>query len=387
MNHEQTPRVLVFSTAYLPLLGGAELAIAHIVKRIPNMRFLIVTGRFSRKNLRYEKVENVEIYRIGIGSKFDKFLLPLWGTVLTFFLVRKYKPAVFWCVMATFASGIAYIINIIRPARARIPIVLTLQEGDSEKHIGRGRMGLIGLSWRLALPRTSALTAISKYLCERARYYGYTGRCEVVPNGVDEAYVSASFKRPPKETLKEDLGIPADAPIILSVSRLVEKNGIDDLLRAFALLAGNTHLVLVGDGPDRKKLVRLAHELGIDIRVHFCGSVNHDGLLRYYRMSDVFCRPSRSEGLGIAFLEAMGAGVPVVATAVGGIRDFFIDGETGVIVRARDPEDIARGIRRVLEDENMSVRIIEQARALVIKKYLWVDIAKKMESVLLDACV
>jgi len=95
MNHEQTPRVLVFSTAYLPLLGGAELAIAHIVKRIPNMRFLIVTGRFSRKNLRYEKVENVEIYRIGIGSKFDKFLLPLWGTVLTFFLVRKYKPAVF----------------------------------------------------------------------------------------------------------------------------------------------------------------------------------------------------------------------------------------------------------------------------------------------------
>ena len=89
----------------------------------------------------------------------------------------------------------------------------------------------------------------------------------------------------------------------------------------------------------------------------------------------------------MAFLEAMGAGVPVVATAVGGIRDFLIDGETGVIVRARDPEDIARGIRRVLEDENMSVRIIEQARALVIKKYLWVDIAKKMESVLLDACV
>ena len=381
MNREHIPLVLVFSTAYLPFIGGAEVALAEIMKRSIGLRFLVITSWLSRDVPRYESQGNIDICRIGFGASSDKLLLPIFGAVVGFRTIRRERVAALWGMMVSQGTLAGYFLKIFFP---RMRFVVTLQEGDSNEHLERGRFGLIGFFWRRVMRKADAVTAISKHLALSAKSAGFTKDVSLIPNGVDEAYVSASFERPPKETLKTDLGIPADAPVVISVSRLVEKNGIDDLLRAFALLAGSAHLVIVGGGSDRKNLMHLAHELGIDDRAHFLGNVNHDELLRYYRMSDVFCRPSRSEGLGSAFLEAMGAGVPVVATAVGGIRDFLIDGETGVAVRAGDSESIADGIRKILEDDALRNKIIERARALVIEKYLWVDIAKKMESVLLE---
>jgi len=374
--------VLVFSTAYLPFIGGAEVALAEVMKRSTGLRFLVITARLSRGVPKRESQGDIDIYRIGFGSPADKLLLPIFGAFVGFRAIRRERVAALWGMMVSQGTLAGYFLKIIFP---RTRFVVTLQEGDSKEHLEHARFGLIDFFWKRVMRKADAVTAISKHLARAAREAGFRKEVAVIPNGVDEAYVSASFERPPKETLKTDLGIPANAPVILSVSRLVEKNGIDDLFRAFALLAESAHLVIVGGGPDHKKLMRLAHELGVDNRAHFLGSVNHDELLRYYRMSDIFCRPSRSEGLGSAFLEAMGAGVPVVATAVGGIRDFLIDGETGVAVQVGDPENIANGIRRIFEDDVLRNKIVERARALVIEKYLWVDIAKKMESVLLEA--
>lgn len=381
MNREHTPLVLVFSTAYLPFIGGAEVALAEVMKRSAGLRFLVITSRLSRDVPRYESRGNIGICRIGFGTSFDKLLLPILGAFVGFRAIRREHVVALWGMMVSQGTLAGYFLKIIFP---HMRFVVTLQEGDSNEHLERGRFGLIGFFWRRVMQKADAVTAISKHLALFAKSAGFTKEVSLIPNGVDETYVSASFERSPKETLKTDLGIPADAPVVISVSRLVEKNGIDDLLRAFALLAGNTQLVIVGGGPDHRKLVHLAHELGIDNRTHFLGNVSHDELLRYYRMSDVFCRPSRSEGLGSAFLEAMGAGVPVVATAVGGIRDFLIDGETGVAIQVGDYKSIADGIRKTLEDDMLRNKIIERARALVIEKYLWVDIAKKMGSVLLE---
>jgi len=203
----------------------------------------------------------------------------------------------------------------------------------------------------------------------------------MIPNGVDEQLVSESFERIPREEACRELGVEPHTAVLITASRLVYKNGIDDVIRALAHLSMPASLVVAGDGPERGSLKRLAKSLGVEKRVFFLGTVPHEKLFRYYRMSDIFVRPSRSEGLGNVFLEAMGAGLPVVATQVGGIVDFLEDGKTGIAVRPNDPEDVARGIERLIEDRALRDGIVERGRQLVIERYLWVDGARRMQAV------
>lgn len=381
MKHEQSPLVLVFSTAFLPLIGGAEVAIDEITKRVKSMRFLIITARFSREHPRHEKQGHVEIIRVGFGFAFDKWLLPFFGFWAGYRALAQNTRAVLWGMMISQGSIAAYFLKIVYP---KIPLVITLQEGDSEAYREHGRAGFIYFFWKRILRRADRVTAISAYLAVQARRAGFRGEVAIIPNGVDEQYVSASFEGVGLEDVREELHIAPGERVVISVSRLVEKNGIADLLKAFALLRnGGTQarLVLVGDGPEKANLASLAGKLALGGSVLFAGSIRHDELLRYYRMSDIFVRPSRSEGLGSAFLEAMGAGVPVVATPIGGIVDFIEDGKTGVLAKPENPESIAAAILKVLEDPVFAGTLKENARELIIQKYLWVDIVQKMEEV------
>ncbi len=386
MNEGQTPLVLVFTTAYLPMIGGAEVALRELIKRSDKLRFCVLTARFSRMAPKREQSGNISIRRLGFGFKFDKWLLPIFGFFIGLRMLRQEKRAVMWGMMVSQGTLAALFLKYFFKCT---PFIVTLQEGDSEAHLTRGRFWLIGFFWQRVMRRADALTAISAYLAERARTLGFSKEVAIIPNGVDENLVSLAFERSAHDPLRGELGIAADACVVFSASRLVEKNGLLDLVDAIAQLHAqvgkNAYLVIAGEGPEHQRLEARAKALGISEYVRFLGSIPNEDFVRYYRMSDVFARPSLSEGLGSAFLEAMGAGVPIVATYVGGIKDFLVDGETGVVVRARDREDIARGIRRVLEDNELRERIIEKARALVIEKYLWVDIAKKMEDVLLGA--
>ena len=92
-------------------------------------------------------------------------------------------------------------------------------------------------------------------------------------------------------------------------------------------------------------------------------------------------RPSRSEGLGTSFLESMAAGVPIIATSVGGIKDFLKDNETGLAVRIDDPRDIAEKIELFFSDENLQKRLQLNGRKLVKEKYEWSNIALRMKHI------
>ena len=103
----------------------------------------------------------------------------------------------------------------------------------------------------------------------------------------------------------------------------------------------------------------------------FLGFIPYDKLPLYLKASDIFIRPSRSEGLGNSFIEAMSAGVPVIATPVGGIPDFLTDGETGLFCDPENPADIAEKIKLILDDDNLRKNIVKKARELVEEKYDW----------------
>ena len=234
-----------------------------------------------------------------------------------------------------------------------------------------------------------AVQAISNYLADWAKRMGTNVPIEVVPNGVDIEKFQISdfrFQIETKKKVRQLLHIPEDVKVVITVSRLVKKNAVGDLIEAIKLLPDNVHLLVAGTGVLGHALKNLAHALGVGTRVHFLGNIENNDLPRYLWASDVFCRPSRSEGLGIAFLEAMAAGVPVVATRVGGIPDFLNDGETGVFCNVGDPRDIAEKIQKVLSDSALVEKFRTNGSRCIREKYMWDDIAARMHNIFDSVC-
>jgi glycosyltransferase involved in cell wall biosynthesis len=173
------------------------------------------------------------------------------------------------------------------------------------------------------------------------------GAVRAVPNGVPEP-------APPRP-----VPVPPGRLVIGAVGRLDRQKGFDLLLRAVARLPA-AHVVLVGDGPERPALERLAAELGIAGRVSLLGwSEDAPGYLRSF---DVLAVPSRYEGLPLVLLEAMVAGVPVVATTVGGIPDAVRDEVSALLVPPDDVAALAAALRRLATEEPLRRRLAAAAR-------------------------
>lgn len=168
----------------------------------------------------------------------------------------------------------------------------------------------------------------------------------------------------------------------MTASRLVEKNAVDDIIKSLEYLDGSYKLAIYGAGEEETDLQTLAAELQVSDRVRFMGFVPHSALPECLQAADVFVRPSRSEGLGNSFLEAMAAGIPVVGTPVGGIPDFLSDGETGLLCEAGNPRSIAQKIEKLVKDRESREYIVRKAREMVADKYRWEGIAAKMEAIL-----
>jgi 1,2-diacylglycerol 3-alpha-glucosyltransferase len=171
--------------------------------------------------------------------------------------------------------------------------------------------------------------------------YGLADRFTVIPTGLDVE----PFKNAEGTSLRRQWGRPDDK-VIISVGRLAEEKNWPTLLQAFAIALKeqpNLFLVLVGDGPQAQSLRQLAGELGIGERVLFAGRVPFDQVPAYLKAADLFAFASVTETQGLATLEAMAAGLPVVAVTGPGTLDIVEEGEQGLLVK-NDPQDLAKGI-------------------------------------------
>jgi glycosyltransferase involved in cell wall biosynthesis len=142
--------------------------------------------------------------------------------------------------------------------------------------------------------------------------------------------------------------IPAGARVLLATSRLTVQKGIDTAVRALPLLPADTVLVVLGEGPERPALERLASELGVDSRVHLPGRV--PDVAAWLLRAAVYVQPARWEGFGLGVLEAMHAALPVVASRVSSLPELVRDGETGYLVPVDDPAALAAAVARALEE-------------------------------------
>jgi glycosyltransferase involved in cell wall biosynthesis len=236
--------------------------------------------------------------------------------------------------------------------------------------------------------RSQAVTVISTYLGNLAREFGYAGNPVLVPNGVDVSRFSKSFEAKEIEEARAKLGKKEGDIYLVTTSRLVHKNAVDDVIRALPSLPLNISFLIYGVGPDEGKLKTLARELGVAERARFMGQASHTELPHILASCDIFIRPSRSEGMGNSFIEAMAAGLPVIATQEGGIADFLFDAKrnpgvapTGYAVDKDSPQQIVEAVGRILANPEVAYRVAQSGKALAISRYGWDRIAGEMKAV------
>lgn len=206
------------------------------------------------------------------------------------------------------------------------------------------------------------------------RLYGDPqGQIEIVAPGVEHAF----FAPGDQGGARAALDLPADVPVILFVGRIQPLKGPDVAIRALHALGRSDALLLVvggASGSDGDTEIARAHqlvdELGLHDQVRFVPPQPHHILSTYYRSADVVVVPSRSESFGLVALEAAACGIPVVASAVGGLLSLVDDGETGFLIPDRDPTRFAKAIGQIL-DEPLLAASMSQASADRAARYTW----------------
>jgi len=172
---------------------------------------------------------------------------------------------------------------------------------------------------------------------------------------------------------------PAGRKNLLFVGRLIERKGVEYLLRAMPLLADDPqiHLTVVGAGVLKDGLMQLARELGQQDRVTFKSDLSPEELTQEYVNADIFVLPAivdsrgDTEGLGVVLIESIAFGLPVIASDVGGIPDVAIDGQTAILVPEKDPAALAKAIRSAFADPGQTARLVEQAKQHVAENFSW----------------
>ncbi|MEU7801320.1 glycosyltransferase family 4 protein [Micromonospora arborensis] len=193
------------------------------------------------------------------------------------------------------------------------------------------------------------------------------------------------------EQVRARLGL-TDRPVVVCVSRLVPRKGQDMLIRALPEIrrrVPDAALLIVGGGPYRATLEKLARQTGVERDVVFTGSVPSAELPAHYAAGDVYAMPCRTrnrgldvEGLGIVYLEASATGLPVVAGDSGGAPDAVREGETGYVVRGRDIAQLADRVARLLADRDLARQLGAAGRAWVEREWRWEAQAERMAALL-----
>ena len=249
----------------------------------------------------------------------------------------------------------------------RVPYITTLH-GTDITLLGRDPSFEPVISF--AINQSDAVTAVSQSLKEDTRHlFGVNREIEVIPN----FFCPSHFAIPVKEDLRAALA-PAKEPIITHISNFRPLKRVQDVVQAFARVRANqpAKLLFIGDGPERHAAEVLAEQLGVHRDTLFLGKVKNP--IEALLISDLFMLPSESESFGLSALEAMAAGVPVVASTAGGISEVVEDGVAGILCPIGDVDALAAAALHLLSDperlERFSLQALQSANRFHIERVL-----------------
>ncbi|HEX5853622.1 MAG TPA: glycosyltransferase family 4 protein [Solirubrobacteraceae bacterium] len=387
----RTPRLLVLTPDFPPTPGGIQLLTHRIATGVAGLDTRVLAleepGAASfdaRGDLAVRRVRADG--RLGSGR-----MVALNAAAVS--EARRFRPDV-TLSMHVVASPAAALIR--RALGAR-----TVQYFHANEIGGKPRLTAF------AARRANVAVAVSSYTAGLIAATGVVpAQLRVIPPGVDlpsdPTVERGSHAQPHTARPTDGAEVPQDRAeldravrsTLLTIARLKDSyKGHDVLLRALALVrerVPDVKLVVIGDGPLRGDLERLAGAMGVGEAVSFLGAVSDEQRDRWLRRADVFAMPSRlpldglaGEGFGIVYLEAAAHGMPVVAGDVGGALDAVADGVTGLLVDPTDPRAVADALIRLLLDRELARRL-GRAGAERAKGFAWSLIAARVQEVLLE---
>ena len=319
-----------------------------------------------------ELIGSVPVYRAGhpSGSKLGSLTFVIHGLWLLATRFRDYHLLHVQNLDAPLLLGML----------AKVLFGFTLvATSHGQRRLTRGaRSGGGAIRIRLMRRLVDRFTALTPDMQRQLRANGVEpSRVELIPNGVD----TELFRPIPwaeKRRTRARLGLSGSKVVVLFVGRLVALKRADLLLRAWASACVATEglLVIVGDGPERGALQQLAGELDA-ASVRFEGT--RDGVSMYLQAADIFVLPSRHEGLSVALLEAMAAGLAALVTDIPGNRILIRHEESGLVVPLNDADQLRQELERLVADRNLRGRLGQGGREAGIGKYALSGVAERHE--------
>lgn len=366
-------KLCIVTHTFLPHVGGIEIVVNEQSKRLKTKNFdpTVITNRIeTSKNYSVDGVP-VECYEsLNTGFRLGiPYSIPTVPSFPTF--VKAVKDS-----RIVHAHGHPYLTSLTAAKLAKLcgkPFVLTqhntfIDYNNIFDHVERLNDLTVG---KLNLDSADKIIAISSATKDYVLRLGAKpSKVKVIYNGVDLArFKPVEVKR---EQMRRKLGIPKGAAVVLTVRRLVYKNGIDTLIDSANIAAKkNPHIVflVVGKGPDMESIRQQVAHLGFSSNFKLVGFVSDVDLPAYYNAADLFVLPSKSgEGLPLVALEAMASGLPVIATDVGGVREILME-DYGKLVPPNKPELLAEAILNFAAIDFSKHK--GELRAIVEKRFSW----------------
>ncbi len=351
-------KILMPAMHYWPVIGGIETWTKEIAERLSSKaEIFVITGRIKAQP-RKEIKNGVKIFRTSLFSLTNLSHSPLIYTlsllpfifIKSLILIKKEKIELLHC-QGFLSSFLGYLLAKI----TKIRYIVTVQRLETKNWLKQ-------IVYRNAVCCIGASSAVKKYFQDIG-----CKNIEVIPNGIDLEKFN-------------DLDHRKHGFVVMTVARLEKVKGIEYLIKAMSVdirCRQTKHLLIIGEGSQRKNLENLVKELNLQSKVKFLGEIPNQEIPQHLAEASCFVLPSLKEGFGIVILEAMAAGVPVIATNVGGIPDIVENGNTGILVEPKNPSQVADAINKIYSEPEIAEKLTQNALK-ALEKYNWDNISQQV---------
>ena len=372
-------KVLFFNYEYPPLGGGAANATEQILlqfSKIPDLEVDLVTSSIDADYHLGKLGERIRIHKLPIGKNSENLHFQSQKDLLVYswrayFFARKLAAENKYDLSHSFFSVPCGFLSLVFKHCNKLPYIVSLRGSDVPGYSDRFTFvyalltPLIKLIWRNA----DYVVSNSQGLKDLALRTGTKKDIAIIHNGID----TETFC--PQPELR-----PAGSFIVTpGASRVTTRKGIKYLIEAVAELAikyPQIALKIIGDGNEKKNLEQLVIEKGLQKNVIFLGRVPHDKVTPFYQEAGVFVLPSLNEGMSNAMLEALAAGLPILATDTGGSKELVKDGVNGYIIKMKDSSDITTKLEKIMTDEKLRESMSRASRELA-ENMSWEKVARQ----------
>ncbi len=378
------PRVCLVTHYFPPHKGGIEQVSFEQSKRLTELGYQIdvLTSKFGGRNK--NPVKGIKIHHYPSLSFAKRFGVPY--PIISLEAYKVFTKFIKTCDLVH-AHGHVYMSSYLGglvAKRFNKPFIVTQHNTfiDYQSFLNVIEQLNDFIIGRSVLRYANKIIAVSK---ETMKYVLKLGadrtKTSVIYNGVD----IDTFHPANKAESRRKVGLPQNRKIILSVRRLVYKNGLDTLIDSVPLVAQNhpnVLFVVAGKGPSRKLIEDRITDLKVENNIILVGFVADELLPAYYCAADCFVLPSASgEGLPLVLLEAMSCGLPVVATTVGGTPEIVSYMKNGILIPPRDSEAMAEAVSSVLSNIELGLTLGEEARRSIENRFSWEQNVGQLEEV------